>query len=135
MLLRLGRTSPVLSAVKHARAADRTLFTFWLGAFANLLAVALQQQVCAHPGMKLWRDLCFDGLLGFTVGHTIVLALTTELDTHQHMRTVGGNGGDRSDAGEKQDAVGAGIGDIGKALEDFANLSDRSNKSGPQITA
>src|SRR5215471_9986414 len=97
--------------------------------------MALEQQVGADAGVDLGRDFRLDGLLRFTVGNSVVLALAAMQDSHQDVRAVGGHGGYGSDAGEEQDAVRTRIGDAVKAFEDFANLGHRPDQRRAQVAA
>lgn len=112
-----------------------TLRAFGFGALAEVLAVALEEEVGAGAGVELLGDIGLDGLLGFTVGDAVIFALLAALDAHEDVGAVGGNGGDRRDAGKEQDAVGAGIGDIGKLFEELADLGERADEGGTEVVA
>jgi len=107
----------------------------WISALAHLLAMPFEQEVGAGTGVKGCRDLRFDSLLGFPVGHTVIFALLPAQDSHEHVRAVGGNRGNRRNACEQQNSVCARIGDAGKLLERLANLGHWSGKACAQVAA
>src|SRR5215471_5746311 len=103
--------------------ADWTFRALGLGPLAKLLAVTFEQQVSPRAGVKLLWYFRRNGLLRLTIRDAIVLTFQAVLDSHQHVRAIGGNGSNGCNACEKQNAIGAGIGDAGKSLEDLPRLS------------
>ena len=63
--------------------------------------------------------------MGFAVGGGVAFVFGAELDADGNLRGVGGNGCERVEAGEEKDAVGAGIGDVGKGFQKAAGVFDR----------
>ena len=57
------------------------------------------------------------------------------LDSHQHVRTVGGHRSYRRDSAKEQYAIGARIGDIRKLLEYLADLGNGANQGGTQVAS
>ncbi len=84
-------SSSILAGEIRAMRTDRTFLAFRLAALAKRLPVFLQQQVGAHPRVKLLRNLGLDQRLSLAIGDPVVLALQPQLNAHQHMRTVRGH--------------------------------------------
>ena len=53
-----------------------------------------------------------------------------ELDADGDLRGVGWNGGERREAAEEKDAVGAGVGDVGEGFEQAATVFEREGGEG-----
>src|SRR5262249_52953752 len=69
----------------------------------------------------------------FAICHAVVLSFQPLPDAHEHMRTIRRNSRNRRYATEQQDAIGARIGYVWKALEGLANLNQRSGEAA-QVT-
>jgi len=76
-----------------------------------------EKQVSALPRFERCGKLRVDEFLREAVIDAIVFALRAALDAHQNMRAVRGYCGNRAGAGKEQDAVGAGVGDVGKFFQ------------------
>jgi len=74
---RRGRSAAHSAGEVSTAGADGAFGTFGLGAFAQLLSVAFQQQVCTGTSIEGLRDFSFDCLLRFAIGHTVVLVLAS----------------------------------------------------------
>jgi hypothetical protein len=79
--------------------------------------MTLQQQVSAHAGVELCRNLRGDDLLGGFIIPAVVFELAPESNPYQNMRAIRRHRGHRGDAAEKKDPVGARIGDTVKLFE------------------
>src|SRR5262245_56730493 len=111
-----GRAAAQLAGEESTGGAHRTFGTLGLGTFAQLLSMALEQQVGSDARVEALRDFVLNRLLRFTISNTVVFTLASLPDSHQHMRTVRRNCSDRRNFPEEEDAVSAGIGDVGKRL-------------------
>src|SRR3974390_685366 len=109
------------------------LIAFWIAAFADVLAVPFQKQVCACSGVEIRGDFRIDRLLCFAICDTIVFALLPAPNAHKHMRAIRGNRGNGRNAREEQYAVSARIGDVWKPLKRLANLGQWSGEAREQV--
>jgi hypothetical protein len=107
--------------------AHRTTVAEWF-AFADFLAVYLEQKIGSLPGLKLLRDSRFDERLRLAVCGAIVYPLKAANDTNQHMRAIRRHGRNRSLAREEKDAVRAGVSDVRKTLQGFAYVWEVSGE-------
>ena len=82
----------------------------------------LEQQVRTLARIERFRHLGRYRLLRLPISATVVFALQSPQKARQHVRTVGGNGGNRGYAGEEQDAVGARIGDAVEPLQPLTRM-------------
>src|SRR5579862_164147 len=114
---------------------DGAGFAIRLCALADLLAVLLQQQVGALPGVELTGHFGFDECLRGAIGRAIVLALAAGFDSHQDMRAVRGHRGQRGEMTEEQNAIGPGISDAMESFELLAHLVQPANEGCAKIAA
>jgi hypothetical protein len=62
--------------------------TLRLGALAQLLGLALQGQIRAVARVELLGNFRLDCQLCFALRHTVIVALSPALDSHDHARTA-----------------------------------------------
>ena len=95
----------------------------------------LEQQVRPLARIECFRHLGRYRFLRLPISASVVFALRSLQNAHQHVRTIGGNGGNRGYAGEEQNAVGARIGDGVEPLQYLTRMRCRADECTPQVTA
>ena len=95
----------------------------------------LEQQVRPLASIERFRHLVRNCLLSVTMGAAVIVAIYPGEDPDQHMRTIGGNGGNGCYPGKEQNAVGARIGDAVEPLQHLTRVRERTDERTPQVAA